>query len=61
MKMAIYCIICDDQNEVDGFHGTKAIADKEARDLRKMGFEVKIKKFASWEAAEAFDEKLRSR
>jgi hypothetical protein len=34
-------------------------AKREAKDLRQMGFTVKIKAFATWEEAEAYEEKLR--
>lgn len=57
--MTVYAIRVDDQNEVDQIVETKEIANREARDLRKMGFEVKVRSFPSWEAAEAWDQKLR--
>jgi len=51
----VFVIITDDY-EIDQICEGKAIADREARDLRKMGCEVKVKGFASWEAAEAFQD-----
>lgn len=45
--------------EVDQICETKAQAEKEARDLRKMGIEgVRIRPFADWAAAERYQDKV---
>jgi len=45
--------------EVDQIVETKAIANREAKDLRAMGCIVTIKAFPSWEEAEAYEAKIR--
>jgi hypothetical protein len=46
--------------EVDQIVGTRREADKEVRDLKKMGFEdAYVKPFATWAEAEAYADKLK--
>jgi hypothetical protein len=52
-----FAIICDDN--FDAIWDTKAQADREAKDLRKMGHVVRIKAFATHADAEAYEDKLR--
>jgi len=52
----LYVIIAD--GSFDQVCETKAQADKEKRDLVKMGCEVKVKPVADWAAADALEDKL---
>lgn len=53
---SVYAILTDDG--LDQVCGTKSEANKEVRDLRKMGFDnVKIKRFNSWSEFDAWEEK----
>ena len=45
--------------EVDQTVEGDAIMKREKRDLIKMGCKVKVKKFASWDEAEAYEVKIR--
>lgn len=55
---SVYMILCD--GDVDQIVETKAIAEREKKDLIKLGCDnVKIKIFPSWEAAEAYETKKR--
>lgn len=46
--------------EVDQICETKAQAEREAKALREMGIEkVRIRPFASWQAAEEYEDKTR--
>lgn len=56
-KPAVYVVICD--GNFDAIWETKCQANKEAKDLRSMGYEIRIKEFPNWQAAEAYEEKLR--
>lgn len=53
----IYVIIAD--GSVDQIVDTDAIAKREAKDLRKLGCEVKVKAVADWQAAYEIETKLR--
>lgn len=55
-----FVVLCD--GEVDQICGSKAEAQREVKDLKKMGFEnVKMKAFASWAEAHAFEDKINAR
>lgn len=55
---AAWVIICD--GDVDQICYSKREADKEVKDLGKMGFDnVKAKKFPTWAAAEEYADKKR--
>ena len=56
--MTVYMVFND--GECDQIVETEAQAKREKRDLEKMGCYVTLKKFDSWEAAEAYEDKLRS-
>ena len=49
----LFVIFCD--GDFDQICETKATAEKEKRDLVKMGFTVKIKEVKGWKAAEAYE------
>ncbi|CAB4138773.1 hypothetical protein UFOVP344_45 [uncultured Caudovirales phage] len=53
----VFVILAD--GEIDQMVETQAIANREKRDLEKMGCTVKIKKFEDWQQAEAFETKKR--
>lgn len=52
----LYVIIAD--NTFDQVCETKTAAQREKRDLEKMGCEVRIKTVADWEAANALEDKM---
>ena len=56
-KGPVFVIIAD--GDIDQMVETQAIANREKRDLEKMGCTVKIKKFEDWQQAEAFEDKQR--
>ncbi|MET4733940.1 hypothetical protein ABIE64_002669 [Thalassospira sp. MBR-102] len=57
----LYCIITGGEYpELDQVVETKTQAEREKRDLIKLGCEVKIKAVADWDAANELEEKLRS-
>jgi hypothetical protein len=52
-----FVVVCD--GAVDQICGSKAEANREAKDLRKMGFDkVTVKSFATWAEAHAFEDKI---
>lgn len=53
----LYVIICD--GTFDQVCENERQRDKEVKDLRKMGFGVKVKKVPNWEAADALESKMR--
>lgn len=53
----IYVIIAD--GEIDQIVEGKAIAQREKRDLQRMGCEVKLKAFEHWDAAHEFESRHR--
>lgn len=56
----LYCIITGGDNpELDQVVETKTLAEREKRDLIKMGCEVRIKAVADWDAADKLEAKLR--
>jgi hypothetical protein len=56
----LYCIITGGEYpELDQVVETKTLAEREKRDLIKMGWEVKIKAVADWDAAAKLEAKLR--
>ena len=55
----LYMLITDDG--IDQICETKATANKEKRDLVKMGCNVKIKQFETWEAANAYEDKYNAK
>lgn len=55
----VYALIAD--GEYDATWETREQADREAKDLRRMGYRVRIKELPSWEAAEALEERMRLR
>ena len=57
MTSPLYVIIAD--GEFDQVCTTKRSADKEKRDLTKMGCAVKVREVADWAAANALEEKMR--
>ena len=52
----LYCIIAD--GTFDQVCETKAQADKEKRDLTRMGCEVKVKAVKDWAEAHALEDKI---
>ncbi len=52
----LYVLIAD--GTFDQICETSATANKEKRDLIKLGCEVKIKKFPNWESAQAYADKF---
>lgn len=60
IEQPAFMVICED--ECDQICGTKAEAQSEARDLRKMGFEnVRVKGFKTWHEAHQYEDELRER
>lgn len=58
MASPAFMVICD--GACDQICGTKAEAQREARDLKRMGFEgVKVRAFTTWADAHAYEDKLR--
>lgn len=55
----LYCIIAD--GTFDQVCETKAQADREKRDLERMGCEVRVRKVADWAAANALEDRLSGR
>jgi hypothetical protein len=56
--MPVYMLLVE--GDCDQIVETKAIANRERRDLIDLGCDnVKIREFPSWEAAEAYESKLR--
>jgi hypothetical protein len=53
----VYVLITEDG--IDQIITGAAHRDKEVKDLKALGCSVKVKTFATWEAAEAFEEKFR--
>lgn len=53
----VYVIITEDG--IDQIVEGKAQCNKEVMDLRAMGCTVKVKAFATWKEAEAFEDKMR--
>lgn len=53
----VYMLIAD--GTIDQIVETEALAKRERRDLEKMGCEVRVKRFPSWEAADAYEAKHR--
>lgn len=55
--MAVYMILVD--GDCDQIVETRAIAEREKRDLINMGCgPVRIREFPCWEAAEQYEDKL---
>lgn len=55
----LYCLIAD--GTFDQVCTCTAERDREVKDLRKMGFVVKVKPVKDWQAAEALEDKMRGR
>lgn len=55
----LYVIIAD--NTFDQVCDTKQLAQREKRDLEKMGCTVRIKPVADWSAANALEDKMANR
>jgi hypothetical protein len=53
----VYVILCN--GDFDGVWETKAQANREKRDLERMGNEVRIKPVKDWAEAEALEDKMR--
>lgn len=47
--------------EFDAIWDTREQAEKEKRDLRALGYSVILRDFPTWEAAEAFEDKMKER
>lgn len=45
--------------ECDAIWDTMEQAQAEAKDLRRMGYKVRLKEYPTWEAAEAAEERMR--
>lgn len=54
--MELFVLVAD--GTFDQICETKATANKEKKDLEKMGCEVRIKKCASWDEANAYSVKF---
>lgn len=54
----VYVILAD--GEFDAIWETEEQAKQEARDLRQMGYSVLVRRFPSWSAAEAYEDRLRA-
>lgn len=54
----VYVILAD--GEFDAIWETEEQAKQEARDLRQMGYSVRVKRFPTWSAAEAYEDRLRA-
>ena len=54
----VFMIMAD--GEPDQIVETREIAKREAKDLRDMGCNVKVKPFPTWEAAYAFEDKFKA-
>lgn len=54
-----FVILAD--GDVDQICGAKGEAAREAADLRKMGFDVRVKKFATWKEAQDYQDKHEGR
>ena len=55
----LYCLIAD--GTFDQVCESTADRDREVKDLRKLGFVVKVKQVANWQAADALEDKMRGR
>lgn len=60
LERPAFMVICD--GDCDQICGSKAEAQREAKDLKKMGFDkVTVKAFATWAEAHAFEDRLNAR
>lgn len=57
MNRAAFVVIAD--GEIDQICGTLREARREAADLRAMGCVTRVKQFATWQEAHAFEDKRR--
>lgn len=55
----LFVIICD--GTFDQICEGEKSRDREKRDLKRMGFTVKVKPVATWAEAEALEDKMRGR
>lgn len=55
----LYCLIVD--GTFDQVCESTQDRDREVKDFRRLGYGVKVKPVANWQAAEALEDKMRGR